>query len=100
MAKKKGKLKKLYFEKAPPGTGYFANHVHLVPEKMAKEFVKGGYARQTTQTLPEDLPGREAFIAAGIETLDEIKELDDLTELKGIGEATAEEVIHWFKENG
>lgn len=79
--------------------GYFAGNVHLVPEELAARLEKDGYCRDTTQTLPEELPGREAFIKAGIETLDEVKALEDPTEVTGIGDATAEELAEWIADN-
>lgn len=48
--------------------------------------------------LPEDLPGREALIAAGIEHVEAIAGAGDLTKIKGIGKATAKAIaahLHW-----
>lgn len=95
---KERKLVKKYFTQKPPGTAYFKGRVHEVPEDMAKELDKQGYCRDATQTLPEDLPGRDAFLKAGIESVDEIKDLEDPTEINGIGDATAEELVEWFAD--
>jgi hypothetical protein len=100
MSKEKDRnLVKKYFKKKPPKSGYFKGRVHLVPEDLAKELEKQGYCRDVTETLPNDLPGRDAFLEAGIETVEEIKELDDLTKVNGIGDATAEDIVEYFKEN-
>ena len=99
MAKKKEKYVKQYFMQRPPNTGYHANHVHEVPESLAKEYKKQGYCRDATVTLPEDMPGASDFMEAGIETVDEVAELEDPTEIDGIGDATAKDLAEWFKEN-
>lgn len=96
--KEERKLVKQYFTKRPPGTGYHANHVHLVDEKAAKEFQQQGFCRDAVRTIPEDLPGRKEFMAAGIETVEEIRALEDPTEVKGIGDTTAQELAEWFAE--
>lgn len=42
--------------------------------------------------LDEDFPGFKQLTAAGIETLDELKAIEDLTEIDGIGPKTAEAI--------
>jgi hypothetical protein len=42
--------------------------------------------------LPEDFPARDELVQAGILTLDQVAEVKDLTEIEGIGKATAEKV--------
>ena len=89
---------KLHFKKTPPGTGYHAGMVVNVPEHVAKDMVGGGYAVPATPVLPNDLPGRDAFIAAGYETVEQIKSLEDPTKLTGIGKGTADQLAEYFKE--
>lgn len=87
---------KQYFSERPPGSGYHANRVHQVPAEVAKQYQAKGYCRDATRTLPEDLPGREKFLEAGIESVDEIKALEDPTEVKGIGDATAQDLAKYL----
>lgn len=47
--------------------------------------------------LPDDLPYRHVFEDLGIDTLDAIREIDDLTSLKGIGKKSAETVAKFLK---
>lgn len=42
--------------------------------------------------LPEDFPGHRPFTEAGIETVEEVRALDDVKEIKGIGPKTAEKI--------
>lgn len=52
--------------------------------------------------LPADLPGREAFIAAGFTTFASVKELDTeekLLAIKGIGTGTVKNLAAWAEAN-
>ena len=90
--------KKLHFKKTPPGTGYHAGQVVSVPADIADEMVAGGYAGEPTPVLPNDLPGRDHFIAAGYESIDQIRALEDPTKVTGIGDATAKDLLSYFGE--
>lgn len=51
--------------------------------------------------LPEDLPGREAFIEAGL-TFSDVKNLktdEDLLAVKGIGKKTVDALKEWAEKN-
>lgn len=50
---------------------------------------------QPVAALPADIPGRAAFEDAGL-TLDEVAELEDPTEIEGIGPATAAKLRKWL----
>lgn len=45
-----------------------------------------------TDLLPDDFPGRAALQRAGITRLSQAREHADLTEIDGIGDATAEQI--------
>ena len=92
MSKSKEKYVPVYFRKAPPKTGYFAGRVHDVPESKAKQYIKDGYGTKPTEVLPKDFPYRKELIAAGIETVDEVKDAKDLTSVKGIGDAAEKQI--------
>lgn len=84
---------------APKGYGYHAGHVYDVPEKMAEELIDMGVARYPKETLPKDFPRREDLIEAGLETIQSIKNADDLTKVKNIGKAGEKEIAEYLKDN-
>jgi hypothetical protein len=88
--------KRLYFLKAPKGYGYHAGRVEEVPEAMAADFLKKGYARLATKTLPADLPGRDELMKAGYATMDEVRKIKDVTEVEGIGSAISEQIAAYL----
>lgn len=52
--------------------------------------------------LPADMPGREAFVAAGFTTFQSVKDLDTdekLLAVKGIGPGTVKSLAAWAAEN-
>jgi hypothetical protein len=42
--------------------------------------------------LPEDFPGRKALIEAGITTLSQVRQLENVTDIPGIGEVKAAQI--------
>lgn len=96
------KREKLYFLHSAPGYGYHAGETEDVPVKMAREFKKQGIARSATETLPEDLPARDKLMIAGFETEEEVEEIEDFSEVDGIGtdEARALEAYFGREEKG
>lgn len=48
--------------------------------------------------LPSDMPYREYFRDDGVKTEEEIRNLDSLTEVWGIGPSRSSDVYRWFKE--
>lgn len=50
--------------------------------------------------LPDDFPGKEALLAAGIDALEDVpRKGKDLTAVSGIGPVTANQILTWFKVN-
>ena len=92
--------KKLHFKRTPPGTGYHAGQVVSVPADIADKMVAGGYAGEPTPVLPNDMPGRDALIAAGYESIDQVDAVKDLTKITGIGKATAEQLSEYLGREG
>jgi hypothetical protein len=88
------------------GYGYLPGATLDCSEEFASEMINLGFAEaekkgaKITSALPGDLPGREAFEAAGILTLDAVKEVGNYTEIKGIGKATAENIEKYFSKDG
>jgi hypothetical protein len=88
---------KIQFIKSATGIGYGYLEGAEVDclDAFGKEMIDLGYAKMMTtnpDALPLDLPGRDALLKAGIKTIDEIKAIGDLTEIEGIGKATAEKI--------
>jgi hypothetical protein len=48
--------------------------------------------------LPEDCPAYDLLTGAGLTTIEEVLGHEDLTELKGIGEATKKEILEFLKQ--
>lgn len=52
----------------------------------------GSATNNDDDDLPDDFPGHAALTAAGITTYGELRDVEDLTDISGIGEATAEKI--------
>lgn len=63
----------LYFLKTPIRFAYFAGHTYDVPNQYVKAFIREGIAREATKVLPKEVPARDKLIAAGFETIDDLK---------------------------
>lgn len=48
--------------------------------------------------LPDDIPGREQLLAAGVLSLDDVAAMEDLTDVDGIGKATAAKILAYLEE--
>lgn len=50
--------------------------------------------------LPLDFPQRHVFVNQGITDISDVPEtLEELVEIKGVGESTARDVLDWLEEN-
>lgn len=50
--------------------------------------------------LPEDFPGRDALLAAGIDVLEDVpRSGNGLTAVSGIGKVTANQILTYFRVN-
>jgi hypothetical protein len=93
------KLISIYIIKAHPLYSYFTAQTYDVPADQARELILSGNAREATLVLPLDLPGREAILSAGIETLTQLAEIGDFTKIKGIGRKTAFAITDYLLES-
>ncbi len=60
---------------------------------------RGRVARQRAPgQLPEDFPGIRALREAGIGSFEDLREINDLTSILGIGEATAMEIRNALRD--
>ena len=82
------------------GLAYFEGDTTEFDNKFAKELIELGYVKKWTVPkpknpvidLPDDIPGRHVLINKGIITLDEVKAINDLTEINGIGKTIAKQI--------
>lgn len=85
--------------KSRKGLGYFAGDKAQLTDELAEELIDGGFAKKVDEpaeesNLPADLPGRTALIKAGLHTIGQvIASKESLTDIKGIGEKLAGEII-------
>lgn len=55
-------------------------------------------ASAKTGALPEDFPARDKLADAGIDTYAKVRAVEDLTEIPGIGRATAEKITEALED--
>lgn len=93
------------FIKSPVGIGfaYFVGQTAELKPETEKNLIEKGFAKvlesASDSELPEDFPARETFIKLGITTLSQLKEIEDLTELEGIGKKTVENIDAYFSND-
>lgn len=61
-----------------------------------ESWVREELEARTDTPLPEDVPHRQWLVKAGVETVEELEERADLTELRGIGPARAAKLRGWL----
>ena len=67
----------------------------LIEDGFAREYAP---AMEITEDLPEDIPSREKLIKAGVKSMAELKAYQDLTQIPGIGPATAKIIAEYLKK--
>ena len=92
-------MKTIKFKKSRQGLGYFAGDIAELEDEVVQELIEEGFAvlaedAPVESDLPETLKSREALIKAGLNTIAAVLAAKEtLTDIKGIGEATAKEII-------
>lgn len=87
------------FKKAKVGYSYFKGDKANLPEEEAEKLIDDGFAcatdpDETDSDLPADLPGRTQLIKGGIATIEQVLNTrESLTDIPGIGNATARQII-------
>lgn len=86
------------FLKSRQGLAYFAGDIVKMDDEIANKLIDEGFVKQAeqpeTSDLPADLPGRAALIKEGLTTKEQVLSSKEvLTDIKGIGEKTATEII-------
>lgn len=103
------KVKSIFLRNgAGAGYSYHKNDVAELPEEAFKDLKTLKYVRaydpekdapQDEGTdLPMDLPGRDSLILAEITTIEDVKSIEDLTEIKGIGPKLSEQIKEYFNK--
>jgi len=96
---------RIKFIKSPQalGFGYFADDEIECEDKQAKEFIGLKYAIQVGADkprseigLPRSFPHRELFDKLGFDSIENIKEIDNLEKLSGVTEKIAFDVLEYL----
>lgn len=56
-------------------------------------------ASGTLISLPNDVPHRELLLSAGISSIEELQEIEDLTSIQGIGKSKAADIHDYLTTN-
>ena len=79
------------------GLGYFAGDIAVIDDKRAMDAIELNfvekYKTENTIDLTSNIPGYKQLIDANITNLDQLKQIPDLTEIKGIGKALAKKIV-------
>lgn len=91
------------FLKSRQGLAYFAGDIVKMDEETVQELIDEGYVKEVeppeNSDLPVDLPGRAALVKEGLLTKEQvIASKEVLTDIKGIGEKTAVEIIEILRK--
>ena len=96
---------KIKFIHPVPGMAYFAGDIAEIDEQRGAKLIAQGSAFMIPETegtpnnLPQDIPAREILFENGLENMVDVKNaLETLTDLNGIGKATAKKIIAFVKE--
>lgn len=91
---------KIIFTKCPAGEfrlAYFVDDVATIEKKQADLIMKSGYAvpfeseAGDASDLPANIPARHILVDYGID-LEQLKQFGDLSEIPGVGKATASKI--------
>jgi hypothetical protein len=99
----------LLFHAKPEGTNYIKGHYSYVDSKDAERFIKSGEAslfdsksgalveaKEIETDLPDDIPGKEKLIDAGLKYLGDLKKFDSFEWIPGVGKATEKQIKEWL----
>ena len=96
---------KVKFIKPGSGFGYahFAGDITDIDDAAAAKLVADGICAiaegiEGGCSLPQDVPFRKILEAAGIADIDALKAVEDLTAIKGIGEAAAKAIAEYLNK--
>lgn len=101
------KTRKIRFTRGPAGAfklAYFVGDVTDIEEKQAKELIRFGFAEPyesevgDSSDLPPGIPGRKVLVDLNL-SLEDLKSIDDLTELNGIGAPTAAKIKQFLEDS-
>lgn len=88
----------------PLGFAYAQGEEIDAEQALCDEFIAQGFAVKVDETtpsgLPADIPGLQALVAAGFNSIDEVKNCKDLKEINGIGDKTADAIDEYISKLG
>lgn len=91
------------FLKSVASFAYFAGDVADIEDGKAKELIETGHVtpnmeeQKPVSKLPEDFPCRDILAKQGILTIESVAEMKEvLTDINGIGEASANKILEYL----
>lgn len=92
----------ILFNERPEGTKFTPGAYSWVPDSQGEKYIEEGYGEEYSpggapNTLPDDIPGREALQEAGFNDLEAVRAIDDFDTIDGIGQKTEEKIIEYLK---
>ena len=96
---------KIKFLHPVPGYAYFAGDVCEINDSRGAKLIAQGAAFMIPETegtpnnLPENIPAREVLFENGLENMADVQNaIETLTDLNGIGKATAKKINAFVKK--
>mgnify|MGYP001176961885 CR=1 FL=1 len=91
---------------APAGFAHFEGDVAEFSDKVFDDLNKLKFVKEHTEAdikepqtdLPADLPAREVLIEAGLTTLADLHEIEDYSQINGIGKGYAKKIAEYLKK--
>jgi len=103
----------ILFKEVPAGTHFIKNNYSWVNESEGKKYVDQGFgviydpsekkeikpkSEKPTTDIPDDFPGRNHLIDAGICFMKEVSKIKDFDEIPGIGQSIEQKIVNYFAE--
>jgi len=103
----------ILFSEVPEKTHFIKSSYSWVNETEALEYIKKGFGVQYDPVkkevierpkedpftnLPDDFPGREHLIQAGICLMELVLEMKDFDQIPGIGQVTEKRILEYLKK--
>lgn len=83
-----------------PGHVIKAEKIADVGRRIAKQLIADGIAVEYKEiAITNKMPGYAHLKNAGIRTIQQLQKIEDLSKIKGIGEATADKIKEFLSEN-
>ena len=88
------------------GYSYFKDDIVTLSDKVFEDLKQLKIVKEHTEAdikepqtdLPADLPAREVLIEAGLTTLADLHEIEDYSQINGIGKGYAKKIAEYLKK--